>query len=134
LEQLGGETWFRLGDRDLALHATRTALLRQGATRSDAARTISRALGVRHEIVPMSDDPVRTVVHTPQGPLPFQQYFVRERCAPAVTGFEFEGIATARPNPRLLEWLQHADGVIICPSNPFVSVDPLLHLPGMRQA
>jgi len=134
LEQLGGATWFRLGDRDLALHLQRTALLAAGATRTEVANRIATALGVRHRIAPMSDDPVRTQVHTPEGTLDFQHYFVRERCAPTVTGFGFAGMETARPNPKILEWLASATGIIICPSNPFVSVDPLLGLPGMRAA
>ncbi|MFM7121938.1 MAG: 2-phospho-L-lactate transferase [Gammaproteobacteria bacterium] len=134
LEALGGESWFRLGDRDLALHAHRTALLAAGKSRTDVAALIARALGIAHTLVPMSDDPVRTVVHTPAGPLAFQHYFVRERCAPTVTGFHFEGVLQARPNPRILDWLKTATGVVICPSNPFVSVDPLLHLPGLRDA
>lgn len=134
LETLGGETWFRLGDRDLALHVTRTGMLKAGATRTEATAAIARALGVRHAILPMSDDPVRTTVHTENGPLAFQHYFVRDRCAPAVTGFEFRGSETAQPNPLILELIARADGIVICPSNPFVSVDPLLSLPGMRAA
>jgi LPPG:FO 2-phospho-L-lactate transferase len=134
LESLGGETWFRLGDRDLALHVTRTRMLAEGASRTAATAAIAAALGVRHAILPMSDDPVRTTVHTATGPLAFQHYFVRDRCAPAVTGFEFRGIATARPNPAILEWIARADGIVICPSNPFVSVDPLLNVPGLRAA
>ncbi|MFU8818017.1 MAG: 2-phospho-L-lactate transferase [Pseudomonadales bacterium] len=134
LEALGGETWFRLGDKDLALHVTRTQLLGQGFTRTDVTATIARALGVRHRILPMSDDPVRTTVRTADGPLSFQHYFVRDRCAPAVTGFEFRGSDAARPNPAVLECISQADGIVICPSNPFVSVDPLLSLPGMPAA
>jgi len=134
LGQLGGETWFRLGDRDLALHLRRTSMLAAGATRTEAAAAIGRSLGIAHRVAPMSDDPVRTVVHTPEGPLAFQHYFVRERCAPTVTGFSFQGVERARPNPLILEWLDDATGVVICPSNPFVSVDPLLALPGMRAA
>jgi len=134
LEQLGGETWFRLGDRDLALHVRRTSLLAAGASRSEAAAQIARSLGIEHRLVPMSDDPVRTLVHTPDGTLAFQHYFVRERCAPSVTGFSFAGVETARPNPLIMEWLDGATGIVICPSNPFVSVDPLLALPGLRDA
>ncbi len=134
LEALGGETWFRLGDRDLALHVRRSGLLAAGATRTEAAATIAAGLGVRHRLLPMSDDPVRTTVHTADGPLAFQHYFVRDRCAPAVTGFEFQGADAARPSPALLAWLDGADGVIICPSNPFVSVDPMLAIPGLREA
>jgi LPPG:FO 2-phospho-L-lactate transferase len=134
LERLGGETWFRLGDRDLALHLQRTAMLAAGATRTAVANQLAAALGVRHRIAPMSDDPVRTQVHTPEGTLDFQHYFVRERCAPTVSGFGFAGLERARPNPLILEWLASATGIIICPSNPFVSIDPLLALPGMRAA
>jgi LPPG:FO 2-phospho-L-lactate transferase len=134
LETLGGETWFRLGDRDLAIHVTRTRMLAAGASRTEVAAHLARSLGVAHRLLPMSDDPVRTTVHTPQGPLPFQHYFVRDRCAPVVTGFDFAGSDRARPNPAILDWLETADGVVICPSNPFVSVDPLLSLPGLRDA
>ena len=132
LEQLGGETWFRLGDRDLALHARRTALLASGASRTEAARAISRSLGIEFDIAPMSNDPVRTEVHTADGTLAFQHYFVRERCAPSVTGFSFAGIESARPNPLILDFIDQATGIVICPSNPFVSVDPMLSLPGLR--
>jgi len=134
LSELGGETWFQLGDKDLALHLRRTELLRAGASRTEVAARIGQGLGVEHPLLPMSDEPVRTTVHTTSGPMAFQHYFVRDRCAPGVTGFEFQGIETARPNPAILAFLAEADGIVICPSNPFVSVDPLLHLPGMRQA
>ncbi|HEX7038259.1 MAG TPA: 2-phospho-L-lactate transferase [Pseudomonadales bacterium] len=134
LGELGGETWFRLGDKDLAVHVRRTRMLQDGATRTEVANTIAHALGVRHRILPMSDQPVRTYVHTADGPLAFQHYFVRDRCAPAVTGFEFRGADQAKPNPAILEWLDGADGVVICPSNPFVSVDPMLSIPGFREA
>lgn len=134
LGELGGETWFRLGDKDLALHVLRTRMLQSGASRTEVANSIAHALGVRHRILPMSDQPVRTYVHTADGPLAFQHYFVRDRCAPAVTGFEFRGAESAEPNPAILDWLDGADGVVICPSNPFVSVDPLLAIRGFRDA
>lgn len=134
LQALGGDSWFRLGDLDLATHVVRRQLLAAGATRTEVTAHLAEALGIRHRILPMSDDPVRTTVHTAEGPLAFQHYFVRDRCAPSVTGFEFRGAADARPNPAILEWLQSADAVVICPSNPFVSVDPLLSIPGMREA
>lgn len=134
LGELGGETWFRLGDKDLAVHVLRTRMLQDGATRTEVANTIAHALGVRHRILPMSDQPVRTYVHTADGPLAFQHYFVRDRCAPAVTGFEFRGADEAEPNPAILDWLDGADGVVICPSNPFVSVDPMLSIRGFREA
>ncbi|MEM7221029.1 MAG: 2-phospho-L-lactate transferase [Pseudomonadota bacterium] len=135
LEALGGESWFRLGDLDLALHVRRRELLAAGAGLAEATRQIADAFGIPNTIWPMSDDPVRTVVHTVEdGELPFQHYFVRERCAPAVSGFEFRGLEQARPNPEFLQALTDCAGVIICPSNPFVSVDPILNLPGVRAA
>ncbi len=134
LQALGGETWFRLGDKDLALHTRRTQLLREGAGLTAATHEITTALGITHRIAPMSDDPVRTIVHCDQGALAFQHYFVREACQPAVQGFEFSGIEQARLNPLIADWLADCDGVVICPSNPYVSVDPLLGLPGFREA
>lgn len=133
LATLGGETWFKLGDRDLALHTRRTTMLNSGVTLTEVTRRISESLGVSHPIVPMSDDPVQTRVHTAQGPLAFQHYFVRERCQPAVTGFEFAGIDDATLNPLIVETLRDARGIIICPSNPYVSIDPLLAIPGARE-
>lgn len=133
LEALGGETWFKLGDRDLALHTQRTAMLNAGATLTEVTRHISESLGVSHPILPMSDDPVHTRVHTPQGPMAFQHYFVRDRCRPTVTGFEFAGIDNAMLNPAIVETLRDVRGIIICPSNPYVSIDPLLAIPGARQ-
>jgi LPPG:FO 2-phospho-L-lactate transferase len=132
LETLGGETWFRLGDKDLALHAFRTAGLAAGRSLSEVTRAVCERLGVEHAIVPMSDDPVRTTVLTPDGPLPFQHYFVRDRCAPPVTGFQFRGAAEARLNPAIEQHLPELEGIIICPSNPFVSVDPLLAIGDTR--
>ena len=132
LGALGGDDWFRLGDKDMALHTRRTQLIRAGATLTEATRAICSAMGIEHTVAPMSDDPVRTIVHSDQGPLAFQHYFVRDRCEPAVTGFEFQGLDQARLNPVIETWLKDCDGVIVCPSNPYVSVDPLLQLPGFR--
>ncbi len=133
LERFGGETWFRLGDRDLALHTFRRTRLDAGATLTQATREICGKLGIAHDVWPMSDDPVRTRVRTPDGALAFQHYFVRDRCAPAVTGFEFAGVETAAVNPELVTALQGpVRAVVICPSNPFVSVDPIVDIPGMR--
>ena len=133
LERFGGETWFRLGDRDLALHAFRRTRLNAGATLTKVTREICEKLGIGHDVWPMSDQPVRTRVRTPEGSLAFQHYFVRDRCAPAVTGFEFAGIESAAVNPELVTALQGpVRAVVICPSNPFVSVDPILDIPGMR--
>lgn len=134
LEELGGETWFQLGDRDLALHVERTRMLAAGATLTEVTRHVCAALGIAHRILPMSDDPVRTIVHTPDGVLSFQHYFVRDRCRPAVTGFDFQGAGEAAPNPVILKVLEDCRGILICPSNPFVSVDPILAVSGMRAA
>lgn len=133
LRELGGDDWFSLGDRDLATHVERTQRLHSGATLSQATTDLCTALGIRHSLAPMSDHPVRTIVSTDQGPLAFQHYFVRERCEPSVTGFHFEGIDHAQPSAQFAEALDDPKlgAVIICPSNPFVSVDPILQLPGV---
>ena len=131
---LGGEDWFRLGDKDLALHTVRSQMLGSGMSLTEATAQIAQHMGIQHTIAPMSDDPVRTIVHCDQGDLAFQHYFVRERCEPKVNGFSFSGIHQARLNPLLKSWLNDCDGVIICPSNPFVSVDPLLQLDGFGEA
>ncbi len=136
LRELGGETWFNLGDRDLAVHVLRTARLRGGEKLSRITRELNAALGTTHPVYPMSDDALPTVVHTTDGPLAFQHYFVRDRCAPAVTGFEFVGAAGARPLPEVMALLADPEltGIILCPSNPFVSIDPILAVPGIRDA
>ena len=133
LAALGGEAWFRLGDRDLAVHLQRTQALRGGASLTTATKMLNDALGVRHRVFPMSDETIATIVATQQGPLAFQHYFVRDRCAPQVTGFHFAGAEHASVNAGLEEWLDRnpIDGIVICPSNPFVSVDPILQVPGM---
>ncbi|MCE2557077.1 MAG: 2-phospho-L-lactate transferase [Acidobacteria bacterium] len=136
LSQLGGETWFRLGDRDLATHVERTRRLRNGESLTAVTDALCRALGVEAKVLPMTDDPVRTVVGTSGGELSFQHYFVRDRCAPAVTGFRFEGVDAARPAPDFLAALEEdaTAVIVVCPSNPFVSVDPMLALPGVEAA
>ena len=136
LETLGGETWFRLGDADLATSVERTRLLRRRHTLSEVTERFCRRLGVRARLIPMSDDPVRTRVETEAGTLDFQDYFVREQCAPAVTGFCFEGAGGAAANPRFVEALEteRLCAVVICPSNPFISIDPILAVPGVRDA
>jgi LPPG:FO 2-phospho-L-lactate transferase len=136
LEQLGGETWFRLGDRDLAMHIERTRQLAHGQSLGQITDRLAKALGIKHQILPMSDDPVRTRVQTPTGWLDFQEYFVRQQCQPVVKGFEYVGAENASINSSLVEVLHSVDlaGVVICPSNPFASIDPILALPGMRQA
>lgn len=130
LERLGGDTWFKLGDADLATHVMRTQLLKAGGTLTGVTAALCRRLGIEHTVLPMSDDPVRTIVHTPEGRLAFQHYFVREHCAPVVSGFEFEGSTSARLTPQIRCWLEDPAlaGVVICPSNPFVSIDPILAL------
>jgi LPPG:FO 2-phospho-L-lactate transferase len=136
VERLGGETWFRLGDRDLGLHLVRRALLDQGMSLSAVTAHITRRLGITQEILPMSDDPVRTEVETDQGRLMFQHYFVRERCQPRVRNIRFLGSRSAEPAEEFIRALHDSalQGVIICPSNPFLSVDPILSLPGVREA
>jgi len=136
LDAIGAENWFQLGDSDLATHLFRRGRLQAGDSLTDVAMALCERFGVRHAVWPMSDDPVRTVVQLAGdgGELAFQHYFVRDRCAPAIRGFRFEGIATARPQPRLTALLagRATEAVVICPSNPFVSVDPILSLPGLR--
>jgi LPPG:FO 2-phospho-L-lactate transferase len=136
LEQLGGETWFRLGDADVATHIERTRRLAAGESLSAIADDFSRRLGVRARLVPMCDGPVRTMVHSDDGVLPFQRYFVEQRCAPRVSGFEFRGADAARPPAAVLKALEsdRLEAVVICPSNPFISIDPILVVPGMRAA
>jgi len=135
LRALDGPHWFALGDRDLATHLRRAELLRNGATLTAATARLCAALGVRHAIVPMSDDPVRTIVETDRGRLAFQEYFVRELCAPVVRRVLFEGGADARASAAIADWLAPGSdcAVLICPSNPFLSVDPVLAVPGIRE-
>ncbi len=136
LGDLGGETWFRLGDADLALHIERTRRLKAGEPLSRITADVARRFGIRAAIVPMSDEAVRTRVHTREGVLAFQEYFVRRRCEPLVTALEFAGAAEARIAAEALTALNAPDvaAIIVCPSNPYLSVDPILALPGMRAA
>lgn len=133
LEQVGAETWFRLGDRDMATHLWRTQQLKNGQRLSACTAALAARMGVTSHIHPMSDDPVSTTVHSERGDLPFQHYFVRDQCEPVVTGFSFDGISAARPNREVMRLLQQKAfaTVVICPSNPFVSVDPILQLSGL---
>lgn len=133
---LGGDDWFQLGDRDLATHVLRTAMLREGRTLSDVTRALADAFGIGAGLFPASDQPLPTMIETPDGPLPFQQYFVRERCAPEVTGVGFPTAAAARPSPAFRDWLDASDlaGIILCPSNPYLSIDPILAIPGVADA
>lgn len=132
--RLGGPDWFRLGDQDLGLHLTRSQWLREGVSLTECTARIGVALGIRHRLLPMSDDPVRTRVETDAGVLDFQDYFVRRRCEPRVRAIRFDGASAARPSPALTGVLQDPAlrGVVIAPSNPFLSIDPLLAVPGLR--
>jgi LPPG:FO 2-phospho-L-lactate transferase len=136
LSQLGGEAWFQLGDHDLAMHVERTRRLRQGQTLTRVTTDLARRLGIASRILPMTDDRVRTRVETREGVLDLQHYLVARRCVPEITGFRFEGAEQAAPQPELLRALRDPNlrAVIICPSNPFISVDPILALPGVRAA
>ena len=134
LGSLGGDDWFRLGDKDMALHMRRSGLLGDGATLTEATAEITQRMGIAHAVIPISDDPIRTVVQSEQGDLAFQHYFVRERCQPAVSGFRFDGIENAALNPALATYLADCDGIIICPSNPFVSVAPVVEVAGFLAA
>jgi LPPG:FO 2-phospho-L-lactate transferase len=126
--KLGGPAWFRLGDQDLGTHLERTRRLKQGQTLSQITKDFCKAWGIKQAILPMSDQPVRTIVETEEGDLTFQEYFVHRRCEPNVTGFRFEGIESAKPAPGVREAIQAADAVILCPSNPWVSIDPILQI------
>jgi len=132
LERLGEQAWFRLGDRDLALHVHRTRRLREGTRLTEVNRGIQRALGAPTPILPMTDEPVRTRVRTPEGWLPFQDYFVRQGQVPDVLEVAFAGIEEARPTPEVTAALAGAQAIVLCPSNPFVSIGPILAVPGMR--
>ena len=135
IEILGGPTWFRLGDRDLGTHLVRSDLLRAGNSLSEITQKFCQRWGIQARILPMSDEPVATIVHTKSdGDLAFQYYFVRLQCQPEVTGFTFQGIEDARPVPGILEAIQSADLVVVCPSNPWVSISPNLGIQGIRDA
>jgi LPPG:FO 2-phospho-L-lactate transferase len=134
LAQLGGEAWFQLGDRDLATHLYRTDRLRAGAALSEVTRELTGALGVKARIVPATDSRLRTVVRTRQGRLDFQDYFVRRRARDSVTGLDFRGARQSRPAPGVLDAIDRARAVILCPSNPFISIGPILAVPGIRDA
>ena len=135
LQALGAEDWFQLGDKDLALHLTRRQWLQQGESLSQVVERIRGQLGIASSVVPMSDEPVRTHVQTDQGELSFQDYFVRQRCVPKVERFFYRNSENASPSKGFSHALQDKNlaGVVIGPSNPFVSIDPILSLPGMRE-
>jgi LPPG:FO 2-phospho-L-lactate transferase len=133
LERVGGPTWFRLGDRDLATHLQRTTLLAESLRLTEVTSRICAALGVTARVLPMTDAAVATKVLTTGGELDFQDYFVRQRCEPVVQSIRFAGIESAQASPEVIEALNSADGIVIAPSNPFVSVEPILALPGVRE-
>jgi LPPG:FO 2-phospho-L-lactate transferase len=133
LRGLGGETWFALGDRDLATHVLRTQLLTAGRSLSETTAILAQRLGLEHSVMPMSDRPVRSVVETDEGPLAFQDYFVKRQCQPAFRGVTFEGAAAAEPSPTFRTAMERATAIVIAPSNPFVSIDPILALQGVRE-
>ena len=134
LERYGASAWFCLGDADLATHIRRTDLLRQGWSLSRVTQELCSRLGVRHAVVPMSDDPVRTVTLTCEGELPFQEYFVKRQCEPHITGVRFDGASSASMTPAFAEALASATAIVFCPSNPLVSIGPVLAVPGVRDA
>lgn len=134
LGRLGNDTWFRLGDKDLAMHITRTRLLNEGERLSAVTDQMRRALGVRSTILPMTDDRVETRVTTAQGEIPFQEYFVRQRWSPEVSAVCFAGVETCQPAPGVLDAIQQAELIVICPSNPVTSIGPILAVPGIRAA
>ncbi len=134
LGRYGFPTWFRIGDRDLATHLARTVWLRQGRTLTDVTRALGTALGVVPRVLPMSNERVATVVDTPAGRLPFQEYFVARGARDAVLGIELQGIDQARPTADALEAVRTARVIVIAPSNPLVSIGPILALAGMRDA
>jgi len=128
----GRPNWFNLGDRDLATHIHRTAMLAEGKTLSQAADSIRLALGVKSRVLPMSDSPVPTIIDSNEGPLHFQEYLVKRHAEPIVKGIRFAGMESARPAPGVLEAIRDADRVLICPSNPLISIGPILAVPGIR--
>ena len=133
IQKLGGPDWFRLGDQDLGTHLERTHRLKSGQPLSQITRDFCRAWGVKHTVLPMSDQPVRTIVDTVEyGELPFQEYFVHRRCEPKVKGFRFAGVEAARPAPGVQDAIKQADAIVICPSNPWVSIDPILAVLQLR--
>ncbi len=135
IQKLGGPAWFQIGDKDLATHLERTRRLREGQSLSQVTRHFCHVWGVRPLVLPMSDQPVHTTVDTIEsGEMSFQEYFVHRNCEPKVKGFRFAGIDSAEPAPGVLKSIQEADAVVICPSNPWVSIDPILALVGLRSA
>jgi len=134
LRRLGADTWFKLGDRDLATHISRTQFLHEGLTLSQVTDRIRRALGVKSTILPMSDEHVETRVETRQGEISFQEFFVKDRWSSEVKGIRLVGAESSRPAPGVLEAIRCAEAVIVCPSNPITSIGPILAIPGIRSS
>jgi LPPG:FO 2-phospho-L-lactate transferase len=134
LAAFGRPAWFNLGDRDLATHIHRTAMLAEGKSLSDAAESIRTALRVKSRILPMSNEPVTTIIDTDEGALHFQEYLVQRRAEPVVRGIRFDGAASASPAPGVLEAIREAARILVCPSNPLISIGPILAVPGIREA
>jgi LPPG:FO 2-phospho-L-lactate transferase len=130
----GRENWFNLGDRDLATHIHRTALLAEGESLADVAEAIRIALGVKSKILPMANEPVATIIDSNEGPLHFQEYLVKRRAEPVVRGIRFHGVESSMPAPGVLESIHQADRILVCPSNPLISIGPILAVPGVRDA
>jgi LPPG:FO 2-phospho-L-lactate transferase len=134
LAAFGRINWFNLGDRDLATHIHRSAMLAEGKSLSDAAEAIRLALGVKARILPMCDQPVPTMIDTAEGELHFQEYLVKRRAEPVVRGIRFDAAEKARPASGVLEAIRDADRILVCPSNPLISIGPILAVPGIREA
>ena len=128
IEKLGGPAWFRLGDQDIATHLERTRRMKAGQSLSQITKDFCAAWGIKHTVLPMTDSPVRTMVNTDEGELAFQEYFVHRHCEPRVKGFRFDGVDVAEPVVGAREAIDKAEAIIICPSNPWVSVDPILRI------
>jgi LPPG:FO 2-phospho-L-lactate transferase len=128
VEKLGGPGWFRLGDQDIATHLERTRRIKEGQSLTQVTRDFCAAWGIKHTVLPMTDSPVRTMIETDEGKLAFQEYFVHRHCEPRVKGFRFDGVDSAEPAPGTREAIESAAAVLICPSNPWVSVDPILRV------
>jgi LPPG:FO 2-phospho-L-lactate transferase len=132
LAAFGRPIWFNLGDRDLATHIHRTAMLAEGKSLSQAADSIRTALGVKSRILPMSDSPIPTIIDSNEGPLHFQEYLVKRRTEPIVKGIRFAGVESAHPASGVLEAIRDADRILVCPSNPLISIGPILAVSGIR--
>ena len=134
IQGLGGPDWFSLGDKDFALHLERTRRMSEGYSLTDVSLQLEKAMGITHRILPMSDNKVSTLVNTIEyGEIPFQEYFVLHKFLPKVKGFCFQGIENAKPSPEVIFALEEADVIVICPSNPFVSINPIISLDGIKK-